>query len=280
MPSSQTSENTADHFAPDTPSPPSSQLNALASSSQLPTPALQSPLPIDVAQSQDTGSSSDSAALTPAASSLFTSVVLTNDLLYDLVLWCASPATLVRLARTCRSAHAAVQSHIRRTYNINAHLSRFFAAPLAFRSLQARTHTLISGSNTLQFLDRTYWPESDLDLYCHYEAREELGWYLIREEGYRFVPNSRQDPSFSIAVTQARPEGIGQSAYSRLKGVAAIYTFAKRVQNPEGPSRRLKVQIIVTCNTPMEAIFNFHSSMSSPPPHHVLYTYVTAQLWS
>jgi hypothetical protein len=145
-------------------------------------------------------------------------------------------------------------------FDQHKHLSRFFTAPLAFRSLQARTSTLVSGSSALQFLDRTFYPEADLDLYCHYKAREELGRYLIHNEGYRFAPNTRQDPLFAIAVEQARPPQVGTRPYSKLRGVSAVYTFTKRIENPERPGQNLKVQIIVASNTPMEAIFNFHSS--------------------
>ena len=193
----------------------------------------------------------------------FVSRILTNDLLYDLILGPVDPCTLVRLSHTCRDAHSAVHSHIARTFNINRHLSRYFQDPLAFRALQARTGTLISGSNALQFLDRTFYPEADLDLYCFYDAREDLGSWLI-EQGYRFTPNSRQDPSFLVAVDQARVPGteVAASPYSRMKAVSAVYTFVKRVNNLEGPSTRLKVQIIVAYNSPMEAIFHFHSSAS------------------
>lgn len=188
---------------------------------------------------------------------------MANDLVFDLILWFSTPAMLMRLARVCRTSHAAVRSHIARCYNINTHLSHFFSDPLSFRSLQARTGALISGSNALQFLDRTHYPEADLDIYCAYEVRAELGWWLIRHEGYTFKPNSRQDPSFHVALEQARLPGapVPENPYSSLKAVSAVYTFTKRVERDDGPSRRLKVQIIVAYNSPMEAIFDFHSTV-------------------
>ncbi|KIP08840.1 hypothetical protein PHLGIDRAFT_12311 [Phlebiopsis gigantea 11061_1 CR5-6] len=203
----------------------------------------------------------DSDASQEDAGGLFVSRILTNDLLYDLVLRPADPCTLVRLSHTCRGAHAAVRSHVARTFNINAHLGRYFSDPLAFRALQAATGTLISGSSALQFLDRTFYPEADLDLYCFYDARAEVGLWLMRQ-GYRFAPNSRQDPSFRVAVAQARVPGTDVAAgpYSRMKAVSAVYTFVKRVESLDGPSTRLKVQIIVAYNNPMEAIFHFHST--------------------
>ena len=50
-------------------------------------------------------------------------------------------------------------------YIINNHLSRFFPDPIVFRSLQARTANLVSGSNALQFSDRTSYEEADTDVY-------------------------------------------------------------------------------------------------------------------
>jgi hypothetical protein len=200
----------------------------------------------------------------PSASvSVFASDILTNDLLYDLILWYSTPATLMRLARTCRSAHAAVQSHFARSFNINDYLLRYFTDPLAFRSLQAHTRTLISGSSAIQFLDRTFYPEADLDLYCHHDTQEQLGRYLIDQEKYTFSPNRSQSADFHIAVTEAKPAGedIDGHPYAPFTGVSAVYTFTKDVKDLAGPNRTLKVQLIAASNTPMETILSFHSSM-------------------
>ncbi|EIW73751.1 hypothetical protein CONPUDRAFT_160756 [Coniophora puteana RWD-64-598 SS2] len=78
---------------------------------------------------------------------------------YEAIFSCLSPRELIRVSRTCQVAHDAFQSFIHRAYNINRHLSRFLTDPISFQSLQARTGTLISGSNALQFLDRTRTPE-------------------------------------------------------------------------------------------------------------------------
>ncbi|KIJ42145.1 hypothetical protein M422DRAFT_171479, partial [Sphaerobolus stellatus SS14] len=54
-----------------------------------------------------------------------------------------------------------------RAFNINDFLKRFLKDPRKFRSLQTRTGALISGSQALQLLGRTRWPDSDLDLYIY-----------------------------------------------------------------------------------------------------------------
>lgn len=104
---------------------------------------------------------------------------------------CMSPATLIRLSRTSHATRRAVSGYFARAWDINRHLSRYFDDSTAFRTLQARTGTLISGSNALQFLDRSFYPGSDLDLYPHPQYTLEVARW-ISDQGYTFHPNSRQ----------------------------------------------------------------------------------------
>lgn len=129
----------------------------------------------------------------------FLQEVFSTAPIYDLIFCNLSPRTLAWLSRTCRRAHEAVTRFICRAYNINRHLSRYFPDPLAFRSLQARTGLVISGHNALQFLDRGFYPESDLDLYAHpghvYEALE---W--LDSVGYEFKPEYWQEEDWRDEV--------------------------------------------------------------------------------
>lgn len=211
---------------------------------------------------------------------LFSERILDIELITEPILSGLSPVTLLLLSRTCRAAYHAVSSFKGTAYNIDRLISRFFPSSLlthshlhararAFRSLQARTGTLISGSVALQFFDRQVWTESDLDLYVHMRHRREVGMWLM-EEGYKFKPTEFQNPRFDVEVLECvarRPNGI----YS-MPGVMAILTFVKPlprsrtaaaaeggdVQTPQ----ELKVQVIVAKNTPMEVILGFHSSDS------------------
>ncbi|KAH9899411.1 hypothetical protein C8Q73DRAFT_743368 [Cubamyces lactineus] len=227
---------------------------------------------------------------------LFSERILYIELIYEPIFDDCSAATLLRIARTCRAARYAIAAYCRVAFNIDRLLSRFFPSPTppccsichtrhehsqiydrarAFRSLQARTGTLISGSCALQFFDRTVYPESDLDLYVHMRDRREVGRWLI-QEGYTFVPNVYQSRKFEEEVVHGmsqRTDGI-----YRMPGVAAILTFKKSVPAPTIPAIlenedtsdtssqsarehcELKVQIIVAKNTPMEVILGFHST--------------------
>lgn len=123
----------------------------------------------------------------------FFQYLLSNSTVYDLVLSCFSPAQLCRLRLACKLANEAARSFVRRAYDINRHLKHFFDDPLAFRHLQAETGALISGSNALQFLDRTFYPKADLDIYVDVRYCEQLVKYLTLREGYVFRPREDGD---------------------------------------------------------------------------------------
>lgn len=116
------------------------------------------------------------------------------DLILDNIFDFASPSTLFCFKHTCKQAKTAVESYFRCEFNINRHLSQFFDNP----PLQARTCTLIYGSNALQFFSRVYYNGSDLDLYAYYQHRLEVGHWLIYNS-FAFRPASWQDEDFDIA---------------------------------------------------------------------------------
>lgn len=184
--------------------------------------------------------------------------------IYDLVFCCLSPRSLVRLALTCRAAYLAVAAFKNRAFNINRHFSRYFNDPVSFRSLQANTNTLVSGSDALQFLDRTFYPESDLDLYTHPGHSFELARFLVDAEGYHFAPCEQQEEDWKVAIgsnwdgTEPRMTVVDGNQYP-MAGITAVWTFEKTSTNQQC----LKIQIIEAASSPLEAIFQFHSSMSS-----------------
>lgn len=144
---------------------------------------------------------------------------------------------------------------MRRAYDVHRLLGRFFADPLDFRSLQARTGTVISGSVALQFFSRAHYPSADLDLYLHMRHRKEVGLWVV-EQGYDFVPAAHQPKCFVTAVKEA-PYLFPEAVYT-LPGIAAIFTFVKTPNG--GRAEPTKVQLIIATNSPMEVVLGFHSS--------------------
>lgn len=185
--------------------------------------------------------------------------------IYDLVFSYLSPRSLVRFALTCRAVYLAVAGFKRRAFNINRHFSRYFNAPVAFRSLQAKTNTLVSGSNALQFFDRTFYLNADLDIYTHPGHSFEVAQFLVEVEGYRFVPREEQEQDWKVAIGSNWDGTVSRVAVTNagdrypLAGMNAVWAFIKTGidQHP------LKVQVIEAASSPLEIILEFHSSMSS-----------------
>jgi hypothetical protein len=191
-------------------------------------------------------------------------------LIFDTIVRGLSPVTLIQLSRTCKALQAWVANFNRRVFNINRHLLRFFHDPLSFRSLQACTGTLISGSNALQFMDRSFYRRSDLNLYTHPRHAKEVGMWLIRHEGYVFLPNTSQgtlDFHQMDCVGWApwrtlMPDGfttyeedlIDDSTYN-MTGLDDVYRFEKSTTG-----QTLKIQIMSAEHSPMQCILGFHSS--------------------
>ncbi|RPD63614.1 hypothetical protein L227DRAFT_496572 [Lentinus tigrinus ALCF2SS1-6] len=143
-------------------------------------------------------------------------------------------------------------------FNINCRLSRFFDDPLAFRSLQARTSTLISGSTALQFFDRTLYANSGLDLFVHKPHRREVGRWLL-QSGYTFVPDSFQDPDFEITIFDSI--SLTPDSLHALDGIASMLIFVKRFADIDGgPGCTRSIRLVVAENTPMDVILSTHST--------------------
>jgi hypothetical protein len=106
----------------------------------------------------------------------------------------------VHFRLVCVQAWLAVSEHLARAFNVDRHLSRFFEHPREFRALQARTGTLVSGSDALQFFERKRWPGADLDMYTHPCEDKAVGRWLIDHAGYTFQPNSVQPATFEDAL--------------------------------------------------------------------------------
>lgn len=184
----------------------------------------------------------------------------------------ASPGEIVYLGKTCRVAHDDVLEYYRDGLNINRHVARFFEDPIAFRNFQARIGTLISGSIVLQFLDRTFYQGSDLDLYVHPDCTGDVGIHPLNER-YDFLPSSYQPGDFEGAVDCAR---VG-TAYERRRygdrsetevdvwneemydalGVDTLWSFQKAAGI--GQSLLKEVKIITATFSPFYYILNFHS---------------------
>lgn len=138
----------------------------------------------------------------------------------------------------------------------NVYFSRWFTRPLAFRRLLGQCNAVVSGSQALQFFERTEYVDSDLDIFLPpagvlrmSEWLEDMGYGLpVEEDGYEF--HSRlADASTDCLKPSFLPNNM-----------RAVFTF--RSHSPLGGiARPRRVQLIVVDIDPVEFItFDFHSS--------------------
>ena len=187
----------------------------------------------------------------------FNNTILSNfDLIQEAFFDFCSPASLLRLSRCCRSARTSVQMYMQRAFNINRILSRFFSSPSMFRRIQAKIDALIAGSSILQFFDRSFYPESDLDLYIHCGSDlDELIDFLSAEE-YKYAPTSVQNANFTKAVERDMILQNYGGYYGPDDVLIGVYTFKKHTKGGVTHS----VQLILTAVIPITVILGFHSS--------------------
>lgn len=189
-----------------------------------------------------------------------------------------TPLSIFRLRRTCKSVRRAVEQYVSRAYGINQFLMRFFEDPSAFRDLQALTGAVISGSTALQFMDRTVYRGSDLDLYVTKDHVLTVCKWLtdFSGKGYRFyVPQQQGETPLLAAIQDVELKARTVGGMVRMKCIDdtasdwniyntnkiwAVLDFASDVAAEEGEP--LHVQVIVTMNSPAASILSFHSSKS------------------
>ncbi|KAM5537147.1 hypothetical protein V8D89_009188 [Ganoderma adspersum] len=119
--------------------------------------------------------------------------------------------------------------------------------------LSPQTHTVISGSFALQFLDATYYPNSDLDLYIlPNNTLLVLGAYLLCQ-GYIYVPKEWQQEDFLedtrhfLATLDVIPDIEDKDTPNyRSKSIRTVYMFQHHV--------------IVPWVSPLHSILAFHST--------------------
>ena len=99
---------------------------------------------------------------------------------------------IINLTRTCKALSHLYQTLLSlQQWNVDRNLLRFVKDPRRFRSQLGKCDGLISGSFALQFFERVYWKESDLDIFIEVgEEARKFEHYMTNVEGYRLTKES------------------------------------------------------------------------------------------
>lgn len=138
-------------------------------------------------------------------------------------------------------------------------LHRYFHVKEAneFRELQAKYAAIISGSSAIQFFERNFLDNSDLDVYVEHAHAQGLGEFLERI-GYEFAPRDKQRsahypyPTFFDCYSRLSNRLNRQKSEPyNWQGIGDVYDFRRGDQN---------VQLITTRGSVMQVLLAFHSS--------------------
>ncbi|KAJ7135281.1 hypothetical protein C8R43DRAFT_956117 [Mycena crocata] len=128
-----------------------------------------------------------------------------------------------------------------------------------FRVLLKKCGAVVSGSQIMQFLDRTRYPESDIDIFLRVGGLVDMGVWLI-EQGYKYIsstPNvyrvvwDAHQLSAKMITGQDSPAGAIKGVFNYSRYIASDTVI--HVQ---------KIQLIVVDINPINHIlFDFHSTV-------------------
>ncbi|KAL8655751.1 MAG: hypothetical protein Q9226_002923 [Calogaya cf. arnoldii] len=141
---------------------------------------------------------------------------------------------IIALTRTCRKYSGLYQYLLPKQWDIDRCLRRFVRNPTGLRSKMGETNALISGSFAIQFFERKFWPDSDLDMYVKEgEESDALRRHLVMSEGYKLEDN---------------PDAIDHM----MRNMVTIRKYTRPVAGIEHTST--KIHIIGTSDIPIQAI--------------------------
>ncbi|KAF5317751.1 hypothetical protein D9619_012541 [Psilocybe cf. subviscida] len=180
----------------------------------------------------------------------------TDDALLDNL----STADILRFGRTSKSAHHALQSYLRRRYRLSHVLAPFFTEDQTegLRTLMSRTGMIISGSIALQFMDRTIYPGSDLDLYAPLKYAWQISDWLV-SAGYTYTPLKASLPTVDIALRTAA-DNLETNHTWNMPPTNRGYLRATCVMNFTASDPPRKIQLMSTLRSTIELILSFHST--------------------
>lgn len=169
---------------------------------------------------------------------------------------------ILRMSMTCFRLHHVVESYIRSTWDPNQFFSRWFSRPVAFRQMLGRCNAIVSGSGALQFFDRTYYEDSDLDIFMRPAGVLRLSEWL-RDDGYGYISEDEEYRFFNQVVCVVDYSDERDHPTFLPKNMKAVFTFSRPASSPSGVLFSRRVQLIIVDIDPVEFItLDFHTSKS------------------
>ncbi|KAJ6464316.1 hypothetical protein DFH09DRAFT_1346829 [Mycena vulgaris] len=196
-----------------------------------------------------------------SALSAFESTLLcmTDSLLVHLLsFW--DPKDILASATLSPVIHGILQHYRQLVWDVDIHFRPWFQNPAEFRSILRITGAVVSGSQILQFLDRTNYLSSDMDIFLRIGGVTRIGKWLSLQ-GYRFGSLASDYQTFDVQVQRLSRMLVAQnSSLPHGPPIRNVYNYQRFVASPSVTYIQ-KVQLVVVDMDPVHhVLFDFHST--------------------
>jgi len=156
-----------------------------------------------------------------------------------------------------------VDEHCRCEWDIDSFLLNWFRHPMDFRGKLGQCDGIVSGSQVLQFFDRTCYSDSDFDIFLRPEGALEMGRWLQAND-YVYSPSSAAVPTFEyafhLATRRLLCQGGDRHSYINNNSIIQIFNFVRPGWVEGSNNNNGQIQVIVVRHHPIKHVLNFHSS--------------------
>lgn len=168
---------------------------------------------------------------------------------------------LLSLSRCSFALYNIFNNYKRSAWNLDTFFARWFNRPREFRRILECGGSIISGSQALQFFDRTYYRDSDMDIFVRKEGVL-LTAHFLESSGYHVQCKRKEDEIYEI-LTASEGNPILDAFRSKKGFITAILDYV-RIDCDNGIQSSRCVQLLVVNVNPIRfVLFDFHSS--EPP---------------
>lgn len=166
-----------------------------------------------------------------------------------------------------RDGYAACLRYLTSAWSFHKFFAKWVTDTEGLRSVLLLTDAVVSGSQALQFFDRSEYPNSDLDIFLRPDRLQTLVQWLL-QAGYTFPSDLNRGatvtPTGNIISTKTFSASYPCSASFKVYNFTrntrtSCYTHDSNVVHQTA----MQIQLIVTNQDPVEHILShFHSSTS------------------
>jgi len=174
------------------------------------------------------------------------------------------------MRRTSKSLHGVCQAYISIVWDMGQRFQNWFDDAGDFRRILYEANAVISGSQALQYFDRSYYPESDMDIFVRVGGAGIISHWLLDQSYAQNV----DPPSYSYSILRSKITALVgrcvQDKSSSNRPLLGVMNFIKKKDGKlltesddlTSYTAYYRVQVVVVDIEPVNYIlYEFHSSI-------------------